>query len=389
LPAPIDQVELTQKVKREAGRLGFTLVGVTDPDPPAHLDVFERWLDTGRHGEMAYLATARSRERRSDPRRILPECESILIVGVNCRAEASPTEERRARIAAYAQGEDYHTVLVDRLQSLVDFIRHETRRKDLPYRIYADTGPILERELAQRAGLGWIGKNTCLINPQRGSYFLLAEVLLGVRLVPDSPFSTDRCGSCTRCIQACPTSCILPDRTLDATRCISYLTIEARGTIPRDLRPSIGDWIFGCDICQEVCPWNVRFGLPTSDPAFQRRPTLADPRPEPFLELQAENWKEVIGAPALERPKRRGLVRNASIVAGNQGLHDAVDPLHRILLDDDDPITRSHAAWALGRISSPEAREALLSARSSEPDVEVVTEIDAALQSIVDRDRMA
>ncbi|HLC05012.1 MAG TPA: tRNA epoxyqueuosine(34) reductase QueG [Anaerolineales bacterium] len=376
----MDPAELTEKVKTEALRLGFDLVGVTGPEPPPHLDVFERWLDAGRHGEMTYLATERSRERREDPKRILPECQSILIVGANCRGGAPRLENGRARIAAYAQGNDYHLVLVDRLQPLVAYIHDLSGLKELQYRVYTDTGPILERELAQRAGIGWIGKNTCLINPKLGSYFLLAEILLGVRLVPDPPFSADHCGSCTRCIQACPTNCILPDRTLDATRCISYLTIEVKGTIPEDLRPSIGDWMFGCDICQEVCPWNVRFSEPTSDPSFQPRPGLMDPRPEEFLGLSSDSWKYGLAQTALVRPRRRGLVRNAAIVAGNQRLPDRVGPLSAVLLDDPDPIVRAHAAWALGRISGPEADATLLLAQASEQDHQVLAEINAALQ---------
>src|SRR5512139_3833352 len=181
------------------------------------------------------------------------------------------------RVAAYAWGEDYHTVLTERLQQLVVFIETHLG-SPFPYRIYTDTGPLLERELAQRAGLGWIGKNTCLINPQAGSYFLLGEVLLGVALEPDAPFIADRCGSCTRCLEACPTGCILPDRTIDARRCISYLTIELKGIIPVELRPAIGNWVFGCDICQEVCPWNQRFARTQGEAAFTARPGLSTPR---------------------------------------------------------------------------------------------------------------
>jgi epoxyqueuosine reductase len=380
LSAPIDSLDLTENVKREARSLGFDLVGVTDPDPPAHLEVFSAWLKAGRHGEMAYLATERARQRRADPRSILPECESILVVGANCHGEPASPTGGSPRIAAYARGEDYHAVLVERLQSLVDFIRDLTGLKDLPHRVYTDTGPILERELAQRAGLGWIGKNTCLINPERGSHFLLAEILLGIRLVPDRPFSADRCGTCTRCIDACPTHCILPDRTLDATRCISYLTIEVKGMVPRGLRASIGRWVFGCDVCQDVCPWNVRFSEPTTDAAFQPGAFTKDARPEDFLGLQPATWKERLRRTALVRPKRRGLVRNAAIVAGNRRDPRDVRPLSEVLLADPDPVVRAHAAWALGQISGPQAREALLQARSSEQDLQVQDEIQAAIE---------
>jgi epoxyqueuosine reductase len=377
-----DPIAITHALKDQARRLGFDLVGVTTPDPPPHFDVYESWLVAGRHGQMAYLATERARLRRSDPRRILPECKSILMVGANCRADKGRVEDDRERIAAYAQGEDYHTVLTERLEALMGTIRDLTGLTDLPYRIYTDTGPLMERELAQRAGLGWIGKNTCLINPERGSYFLLAEILLGVRLAPDQPFPADRCGSCTRCIDACPTDCILPDRTLDANRCISYLTIEVKGTIPTDLRASVGNWVFGCDVCQEVCPWNVRFSRPTIDPAFQPNPGWSNMKVQDLLELRAEDWKRRLDRSPLARPKRRGLVRNAAIVAGNLKKQEHIRPLARVFLDDPDPIPRSHAAWALGKISGPVAHETLRSARSKEKDPQVLGEIDAALRSI-------
>jgi epoxyqueuosine reductase len=382
LPTSIDAVELTEEVKRQARLLGFDLVGVTTPDPPAHFDVFEAWLAAGRHGEMTYLATERARQRRADPARILPECESILVVGANCRGQRTSAPGGHARIATYAQGEDYHTILVERLESLVAFIRDSAGVADLKHRIYTDTGPIMEREVAQRAGLGWIGKNTCLIHPGHGSHFLLAEIFLSVALVPDRPFAADRCGSCTRCIDACPTKCILSDRTLDATRCISYLTIEVKGMIPQDLRSPIGDWIFGCDVCQDVCPWNVRFGEPTTDAAFQPRAILAGVRPEDILELRPGDWKRGLGHTALVRPKRRGLVRNAAIVAGNLRQPESVQPLSHVLLGDPDPIARSHAAWALGQFSGSEARTALLQARSTEEDPQVQVEIEAAILRI-------
>ena len=380
----VDPAELTDRVKREARRLGFDLVGVTDPEPPPHLDVFERWLEASRHGEMAYLSTERSLTRRADPRSILPECESILIVGANCLPGLIQDQSAAVRVAAYARGEDYHAVLVERLRRLVAFIQEQTGLKDLPNRIYTDTGPLLERELAQRAGLGWIGKNTCLINPTLGSHFLLAEVMLAIRLVPDSPFPADRCGSCTRCIAACPTECILPDRTLDATRCISSLTIELKGAIPPELRSSVGNWVFGCDVCQEVCPWNVRFSRPTRDPAFQPTPALANPRPQDFLDLHPTGWRARLRGTALLRARRTGLVRNASVVAGNRASQEMVQPLAAVLGGDPDPVVRAHAAWGLGRIGGSGARNALLEAQTSEQDPEALKEIATALRGLED-----
>ncbi len=266
---------LKQTIKIKARQLGFTLTGVTLPEPPPHYSTFENWLAQGHHGKMDYLATERSRTRRANPREILPECKSILVLATPysppSRAERSASEVE-VHIASYAQGSDYHDILPARMKELVQFIEQQVRGP-VKNRYYTDTGPILERDLAQRAGIGWIGKNTLLINPKGGSYFFISEILLDLELDPDPPFVTDHCGTCTRCIEACPTDCILPNRTLDATRCISYLTIELKDDIPVDLRDKIGDWTFGCDICQMVCPWNCF--APEGDPAFHNVPNAS------------------------------------------------------------------------------------------------------------------
>lgn len=372
--------ELTASIKTEAHRLGFDLVGVTEPSPPPHLEVYRHWLTAGRHGGMAYLASERELQPRADPRLILPECKSILVVAANYLTQPSQpsVEQIRARVAAYALGDDYHDVLLKRLEHLAAFIEAQVDQS-VPNRIYTDTGPILERELAQRAGLGWIGKNTCLINPQIGSYFILGELLLGIQLEPDPPFSSDRCGSCTRCIDACPTACILPDRTLDARRCISYLTIEEKGNIPANLRSLIGSWLFGCDICQQVCPWNSRFAAPTNDPSFQPRSLLMQPNAERFLSLSPGSWTQSLHNSPLLRPKRRGLVRNASIVAGNTGDPTTVPSLARNLLSDPEPIIRVSSAWALGQIGGEQAFKTLEQAKRMEIEQIVIDEIEAAL----------
>ena len=217
-------MRLKGAIKDHARRLGFPLAGVTTPEPPPHLSIFERWLDAKRHGGMHYLSDDRARTRRADPRLILPECKSILVLAAPYAdpksAQAPEGPDPTGRVAAYAWGDDYHNTLPVKLQELVTFIEAQVGHP-VPTRYYTDTGPILERDLAQRAGLGWIGKNTCLINPKHGSYFLLAEILLGFELEPDPPFATDYCGTCTRCIEACPTECILQSRTIDACRCIS------------------------------------------------------------------------------------------------------------------------------------------------------------------------
>jgi epoxyqueuosine reductase len=243
-------VTLTQAVKDEAYRLGFALAGVTTPEPPPHLPVYEHWLDMGRNGSMAYLADPRRRE----PRRLLPGCKSILVLAMRYPAsEETPHPSGEGHIASYALGRDYHRVIPERLEALARFIGQQAG-KPVTCHGYTDSGPLLERDLGQRAGLGWIGRNTCLLHPKIGSYFFLAELLLDIELEADPPFVEDRCGRCTRCLDACPTGCLLPDRTMDARRCISYLTIENKGEILPDLRPLTGDWVFGCDLCQQVCP---------------------------------------------------------------------------------------------------------------------------------------
>lgn len=375
-------VELTLFVKDEAHRLGFTLVGITTPDPPSHFDVYQRWIERGNHGSMNYLSSERALHRRADPRTILPECQSILVCGtmVLPKDSSASTPTSPVQISSFALGEDYHTVLKERLESLVHIIE-DRLNKPMEHRIYTDTGPLLERELAQRAGLGWIGKNTCLIHPQLGSYLLLAEMLLDIQLQPDPFFPFDRCGTCTRCIDACPTGCILPDRTLDARRCISYLTIEEKQSIDYDLRGAIGNWLFGCDICQQVCPWNQRFAKPTDDPAFQPRPFLKQPAVADFLLLKPEAWRKPLRGSPLERPRRKGLVRNATIVAGNTGDESTIPFLTELLRSDPEPVIRAHAAWALGQIPGREARSSLQAAANDENDSIVQGEIKRALTS--------
>lgn len=377
-------MSLTQSVKSEAQRLGFELVGITTPDPPPHLDVFERWLQAGRHAEMGYLATERSRVRRADPLKILPECRSILVLGV--RYHSPPVQDdHTGRVASYAWGDDYHDVLPERMQALVGFIERQVGHS-IPNSFYTDTGPLLERELAQRAGLGWIGKNTCLIHPRKGSYFLLAEMLLGVELEPNDAFASDHCGSCTRCLDACPTNCILPDRTLDASRCISYLTIELKGQIPEKLRPQTGSWVFGCDICQQVCPWNQRFAEDKGDPAFSPRPGVLQPDlVQELLMSQEEFTRKFKGSP-IKRAKRRGYLRNVAVAFGNSAIFEdrgrLVSALSQVLTDETEPLVRGHAAWALGQVGGHAAIRALKNAILSEAEEWVRSEIDAAIKQI-------
>jgi epoxyqueuosine reductase len=374
----MDRASLTTAVKHEAARLGFELVGVTTPDPPPHLDTYRRWLDAGRHGSMNYMASERAWARRADPRAILPSCRSIVVVGMR---HSLPATAAGPRIAAYAVGADYHLVILPRLEQLMDFLR-PLADSSFEYRLYTDTGPILERELAQRAGLGWIGKNTCLIHPRHGSYFLLGEALLSETLEPDHPITVDHCGSCTRCLEACPTDCILPDRTLDARRCISYQTIENRGPVPIELRPAIGEWLFGCDVCQQVCPWNDRFARPATDPALSRSPLSSSPDPAGYLEGRIS-----LKSSATARARPVGMARNAAIVLGNRRNPGDLDRLHQAILTDGEALVRSHAAWALGEIGGETAEQSLRRAAAAERNLDVQAEIAHALARIVARPR--
>jgi epoxyqueuosine reductase len=372
---------LTERVRTRAAELGFALCGFTTCEPPAHRATYQAWLSAAHHGEMAYLATEGARSVRADPHRLMPSCRTIIVLGcLYSPPLAAPQDPLGGRIAAYAVGEDYHVILPARARALAEFIIAQV---DAPvqWRAVSDTAPLLEREAGQRAGLGWIGKNGMLISPQRGSYFVLAELLLDLDLPPDAPFEADRCGSCRRCLEACPTQCILPDRTLDATRCVSYLTIEQRGDIPEALRPAIGRWAFGCDICQEVCPWNARPALPASLSPLDSRPHF------PLLDMGAELLadEETLAArfrrSPLRRAKRAGWKRNLIVALGNTGSAQALPALQRALADAD-PRLRRHAAWALADVGGMSAEGALRAALEIEADSTVRAALQRALRRI-------
>ncbi len=383
----MDTQELTRQVKDKARSLGFGLVGITHPEPPPHLDVYQRWLALGRHGAMDYLARPDAMSRRRDPRAILPECQSILVLGIpysNPQSQLAPAAKGPlGRVAAYAWGDDYHELLKARLRALADFIE-EAAGQPVPNRWYTDTGPILERELAQRAGLGWIGKNSMLINPEQGSYYLLAEILLGIELAPDEPLSTDHCGSCTRCIEACPTDCILPDRTLDANRCISYLTIELKTEIPLELRDQLGEWIFGCDVCQVVCPWNERFAADAGEPAFSPRAGLPWVDLEAELKLSPQDFNAKFKGSPVKRAKRRGYLRNVAVALGKAGQAGSLSTLSDCLFSEEEPLVRRHAVWAIGQIGGDRAADVLREAAAIEEDAEVRDEIQSALAALAE-----
>ena len=311
-----------------------------------------------------------------DPGQVLPGARSVISLGVPYTASAPIRETTdtvpAARIATFAQGLDYHDEIRNRLRALWAYLLQQA--PGARGRYYVDTGPVLERELAQRAGLGWCGKNTCLINKRGGSFFFLAEIITDLALESDPPASS-HCGTCRACLDACPTRALIAPNLLDARRCIAYLTIEHRGPIPRDLRPRMGQWIFGCDVCQQVCPWNRHPYAP--DPAFHDR----HPRDESLIELMGlgpEEFNRIFRGTAVKRAKRRGFLRNVAVALGNWGQEPAVPALTRAL-EDAEPLIRGHAAWAMGRIGSDRARAALLAARDHEMDADVREEIDWAL----------
>jgi len=335
-------------LRQRAWELGFTLCGFTTADPPERYPVFADWIAAGRHGGMQYLATERSLSIRALPSRLLPAARSIIALAM---PYAPPPEfENRpleGRVAAYALGEDYHEIIPDRLRSLCRDIDSLAGRA-LEHRVYADTGPILEREIASRAGLGWIGRNSMLLHPGIGSFFFLAVILTEQVFPADPPFPFDRCGTCDRCVKACPTGCILPDRTIDSRRCISYWTIEHRGPVPVDIRGRMGGWVFGCDVCQIVCPWNRRTRLPVN-PAFLPRGHFPIRNLAREVSLSEEEWEARFRHSPLRRIGREAHLRNIILALGNSGCEEA-KPVLLAFQSNSSQILRDSAIWALDQI---------------------------------------
>jgi epoxyqueuosine reductase len=345
---------ITTRVKALALALGFDRAGVASADPGPDTRFLEEWLGRGYAGEMDYLA-ARAAERM-DPRALMPRARSVVAVGLfHAPADVSEAsgQPSSARIAAYAGGEDYHAVMLDRVRALATALPALAGHA-VEARAYVDTGPVQERVFAARAGLGWIGKNTLVIDTKLGSRMLLGVVLCDLDLEPDRS-EPDHCGSCRACLDACPTDAFPSPYVLDATRCISYTTIETRGAIDPALRAGQGDWIFGCDVCQDVCPWNRRRrpgDLP--DPLALRERLVPDPRLVRaslawVLSLDLEAWREVTRGTALRRARHRGLLRNALVAAGNSGDLDLTERL-RGHADGPDALLAEHARWALSRL---------------------------------------
>jgi epoxyqueuosine reductase len=342
-----DMNPLEIRLKTQAHTLGFELVGIAPATPADGFDRLRDWLDHNFAGEMNYMH--RHAEARRHPASVLPEVRSVVMVGMNYNPGVRDQDSgvrSQGTVARYARGADYHDVLRGRLDRLLAWLQEE--RPDCHGRGVVDTAPLLERDFARRAGLGWFGKNTMLLNKRLGSYFFLGALLVDVELNPDPPHEASHCGTCTACLDACPTGAFPQPGVLDSRRCISYLTIELRGPIPEELREGLGQWLFGCDVCQEVCPWNRKAPVGT-EPTLQPRSDLEVVDPVELLELTEEEFRQRFRGTALLRAKRRGLLRNAALVLGNIGGPEALPTLRRALADDDS-LVREAARWALARI---------------------------------------
>lgn len=304
-----------QRLKAQALGLGFDLAGIARLGPAPTHAAFAEWLGHEYHGEMEYLA--RGADLRADTTRPEPGMRSALVVALDYGGK-----EPDGPVARYARGADYHRVMWDRLDELLQWVRAE-RGAAIRGRSYVDTGPILERDLARQAGLGWFGKNTLLINPTLGSFFFIGALFLELELEPDAPFAEEHCGSCTRCLEACPTQAFVAPGVMNARRCVSYLTIESRSEIPAEYHGAVGEHLYGCDICQDVCPWNVKFSRELREPAFAPRGILAGKSAatlaQDLLAMDEEAYRDAFRGSAMKRAKLSGLQRNAAIVAANAG----------------------------------------------------------------------
>ena len=371
---------LSNLIREKANELGFDLVGFTSVSRSKTIEIYNAWIEKGYAGSMSYLKN--HSELKEDPRNLLPSTISLIALGFNYNTLDLPRRNFKSgigRISRYAWGDDYHFLLRTKLRALEKYICEELKAGQIT-RSFVDSGPILEREFAYRAGLGWIGKHTNLINHEKGSWFFLAEILVDFELESNLPFSRVDCGTCTSCIDACPTDAIIDDRKIDARRCISYLTIELKGSIPKKLRPKMGNLIFGCDICQDVCPWN-RESFKSKEPLLQPRPENIAPDLVELMKLDDSSFSKLFKKSPIKRAKRRGFLRNVAVALGNWGNPRAIPALCEGL-HDQDALVRAHSAWSLGRIKDLRVKTKLEEAKKTEQNSEVLDEILGALKNV-------
>ena len=374
----ITRVEARRVLEEKARAAGFDLVGVTGAEPLKRGgDRLTEWQEAGMAADMGFMH--RPAGLLADPKRLQKSARSVVSLGVSYYPGDHPVNEGGGRVARYAWGEDYHVVIKERLKALRAEIE-EALGCRIKARAFTDAVPLLERSAAQHAGLGFFGRNSCIINGNIGSYFFIADLIVDLELEPDVE-GTGTCGRCTRCMKACPTGAIKAPGVVDARLCISYLTIENRGPIPRELRGQVGDWAFGCDVCQEVCPYNKRKATVSSWPEFSEGAGAG-----PYLEISEvlgirddEEFEARFAGTPLTRPGRAGILRNCCVAAGNLGLREAVPALVRCLTQDSSPLVRGHAAWALGEIGGVGAILALRGALVEEADAFCIEEIRLAL----------
>jgi epoxyqueuosine reductase len=347
-PRDLSQAELTRRIKDKAVALGFDLVGIAPVAGSPELAFFDRWLEAGYAGDMHYLQ--RHAARRRDLQQVMPGARSVVVCGLNYDTHypysTDCDDPERGWVARYAWGRDYHDSMQAKLRRLHEFVA-ELVPQDVAGKLYVDTGPVVERVYAKYAGLGWFGKNTCILNKNLGSWLFLGELILSLPLDYDRP-ALDHCGTCTRCIDACPTHAILEPYVLDARQCIAYLTIELKGSVPEALRPQMGQHVFGCDICQDVCPWNRKRTF-AAESTLQPQPAQVHPSLSELAQLTPQAFKARFRRTPLERTKRRGVLRNVCVAMGNSG-NIAFIPLLETLAEDEEELIREHAVWALERL---------------------------------------
>lgn len=341
------EISLESEIKARAASLGFSVCGIAASGAMRTHTEYQRWLERGLHAGMNYMASSYHDESRRAPEALYPQLKSIIVVGLayplhSMEALANPGI---GLISGYAVGQDYHTRIPRKLAPLLEFFRAVDHSLPAP-RVFSDSAPILERKLAVRAGLGWVGKNSCLVSPTHGSNLLLAEIFTALPLNPDPPFTRDQCGTCTRCVDACPTACILPGRVIDANHCLSYHSIENKGEIPAAIMDIFGAWLFGCDICQMVCPWNRHRSHATIKAEQLNIEEMLD-----ILDLEQSDFAARFGSSAIARTKWSGLIRNVIIRLANAQSTDSMERIRALQASCNDPVLQSTIVWTLKKLA--------------------------------------